>query len=132
MMKVLVTGANGQLGRCLLDRLQAGGDFEFVALDRAELDIVDAFQVDKTLDEFKPDIVINAAAYTAVDRAEEEPELARAVNAQGAENLARSAARLGAILIQVSTDYVFDGKAQRPYKESDETRPAGVYGETKL
>ncbi|MEQ9023519.1 MAG: dTDP-4-dehydrorhamnose reductase [Pseudomonadales bacterium] len=131
-MKVLVTGSNGQLGRCLIDRLQLNSGFEFVALDKSRLDIGDAAQVDKTLNEVNPDVVINAAAYTAVDRAEEEPELAQRVNGQGAENLARSAARLDIALIHVSTDYVFDGKADHPYKESDATMPAGVYGQTKL
>lgn len=147
-MKVLVTGANGQLGRCLIDRLQSNSGFEFVALDKSGLDIGDPVQVDNILNEVNPDVVINAAAYTAVDRAEEEPELARRVNAQGAENLARSAARLDIALIHVSTDYVFDGegshpddekrshpddkKRSHPYKESDITRPAGVYGQTKL
>lgn len=132
MMKVLLTGANGQLGRCLLDRLRTNRDIEFFALDSAELDIVDATRVEQALDEFSPDILINAAAYTAVDRAEEEPELARKVNLQGAENLARATARRGAVMIHVSTDYVFDGRADRPYKEEDQTGPAGVYGQTKL
>jgi len=131
-MKLLVTGANGQLGSCLLDRLQANRDFEVAAMDRAGLDIGDAAQVDKVLNELMPDVIINAAAYTAVDRAEEEPEVARRVNGQGAENLARSAARLDIALIHMSTDYVFDGKGNRPYKESDETMPAGIYGQTKL
>ncbi len=131
-MKVLVTGANGQLGRCLQDRLRAKTGFDFLALDSKELDITDAAQIEKTLAQFQPGIVVNAAAYTAVDKAESEPEKADKINRQGTENLARACTNSGAVLVHVSTDYVFDGTATQPYKESDTTAPLGVYGKTKL
>lgn len=131
-MKILLTGANGQLGRCLHDRLQLNNEFDFLALGRNELDITDALQVEKTLADIQPDIVINAAAYTAVDKAESEPGIASVINEQGAKNLARSCDKHGSALIHVSTDYVFDGRASQPYKETDETSPVGTYGKTKL
>lgn len=131
-MNVLLTGANGQLGRCLVDRLQQNHAFEFTALDKQALDIGDANQVAAVVAELKPDVIINAAAYTAVDQAESDVENARRVNELGAANLARAATNQNIPLIHVSTDYVFDGCADKPYKEMDVTVPSGVYGQTKL
>ena len=130
-MKVLLTGANGQLGRCVQD-VFARTDYELVALDRAALDISDAEAVSSAVAKHKPQAIINAAAYTAVDKAEAEPELAAQINTVGPGNLARAAEEIGAVLIHISTDYVFDGRKTSPYVETDATNPQGVYGRTKL
>ncbi|UMO88802.1 dTDP-4-dehydrorhamnose reductase [Pectobacterium sp. PL64] len=129
-MNVLLTGSNGQLGRCFQDRLPAG--WQVWATDTAELDITDYAKVLAAVKEYQPDAIVNAAAYTAVDKAESEPELAALVNKTGPENLARAAKEVGARLVHVSTDYVFDGTATVPYVETDKTNPLGVYGQTKL
>lgn len=129
-MKVLLTGANGQLGRCFQDRLPAG--WQVRATDSAELDITNKSAVFAAVKEYQPDIIVNAAAYTAVDKAETESELAARVNTAGPENLALGAKAVGARLVHVSTDYVFDGRATKPYLETDLTNPLGVYGKTKL
>jgi len=130
-MRVMVTGANGQLGKCLQDVL-AGSGHEVIAVGHKELDITNRSAVDRFVDVKKPDIIINAAAYTAVDRAEEEAELAFKVNAHAVKNLADASNAAGAILIHVSTDYVFDGLSRTPYKETDSVNPMGAYGESKL
>ena len=130
-MKVLLTGANGQVGRCTQD-VCAGSGHELKALGRDALDISDAAAVAHTVKAFCPDVIINAAAYTAVDKAESEPELAYAINVAGSANLADAAAEVEAVLIHISTDYVFDGTVHTPYSEGDETNPQGVYGQTKL
>lgn len=130
-MKVMIAGAHGQLGRCLQDRL-AGTDHEVVAVGRAELDITNTDAVSRFVSDTKPDVIINAAAYTAVDKAESERELAFAVNEGAVANLARAADQVGALLVHVSTDYVFDGTSSRPYQEADAVNPMGVYGESKL
>ena len=127
-MKVLITGSAGQLGRSLLKTAPA--DREIKATD-AELDIRDPAALQKMLRGFKPAAIINAAAYTAVDRAESERDLAFAVNAAGVENLARAARDGGARLIHVSTDFVFDGAKSSPYLPTDPMRPLGVYGASK-
>lgn len=129
-MKILLTGANGQLGRCFQDRLPA--EWEILATDTAELDITDLEHVEQTVKQFKPDAIVNAAAYTAVDKAESEPELAEKINATGPENLAIVASKQGIRLVHVSTDYVFDGNATEPYHEDSATNPLSVYGKTKL
>lgn len=130
-MKLLITGANGQLGRCLQDVL-ADTEHEVIALDRSGLDIGDAEAVNRIVDQHQPQAIINAAAYTAVDQAESEPELAARINTTGPENLAKAAERHSALLIHISTDYVFDGSKTTPYTEEDATNPQGVYGQTKL
>lgn len=130
-MRVMVTGANGQLGKCLQDVL-AGSDHELIAVGRSELDITNASLVKRFVDAQRPDVIINAAAYTAVDRAEEEVELAFKVNDQAVGNLAEASNAAGAVLIHVSTDYVFDGSSRVPYKETDSVNPMGAYGESKL
>ena len=128
-MSMLVTGAGGQLGRELAVRLAPD---EAVCLPRAALDLTDAPAVQATLARLRPRVVINAAAYTAVDRAETEPELAYAVNRDAPETLARACAEVGAALLHVSTDYVFDGQSRRPWREDDATGPINVYGASKL
>ncbi len=129
-MRVLITGAQGQVGQELI-RL-APADFTIMGFGSNELDISNPRQVVSRIGEFKPQLIINAAAYTAVDKAETDSERAYAVNAKGAENLAASAAALGIPLLHISTDYVFSGDASAPYKETDSTGPTGVYGASKL
>ena len=125
-----MTGAAGQLGRELVAAAPAGWDV--VACGRAELDVTDEAQTREVLRRERPGVVINAAGYTAVDRAESEPEAAAAVNARGAGNVARAAREIGARMIHLSTDFVFDGCQGRPYLPWDATNPLGVYGRTKL
>lgn len=129
-MKVLLTGAGGQLARCLQDRCPA--HWELLALDRAALDIADSQAVSQRVAREQPDWIINAAAYTAVDQAESESAQAHAVNAQGPAYLAQAAGVAGARLLHVSTDYVFDGQAHRPYAEQDAAEPVNEYGRSKL
>lgn len=129
-MKVLLVGAGGQLGQALCRLAPAGMDF--FAPRSTQLDICNTDQVWQQVESFMPALIINAAAYTAVDRAEQEPDLARAVNAQGPAHLVRAALACGARLFQVSTDYVFDGKQSRPYRPADPCHPLGVYGHSKL
>lgn len=130
-MKVLLTGANGQLGRCVQD-VFAGTEHNVIALDRQALDISSASAVASAIGLHQPDVILNAAAYTAVDKAESEPEQARAINSLGPGILAAAAKDIGAPIIHVSTDYVFDGGADKPYSECDPVSPQGVYGKTKL
>jgi len=130
-MKVLITGANGQVGFCLTKKLQQEG-LEFLSLTREELDIGDSVKVFDVVKKYSPDIIVNAAAYTAVDKAESEVDLAYRVNRDGPGNLAEAASIINAAIFHISTDYVFNGQAQGLYKEDDETAPQGVYGESKL
>jgi dTDP-4-dehydrorhamnose reductase len=129
-MRVFVAGGSGQLGREL--RHCKPDDVELLALGSRELDLREAGAVAARVSGFRPQVVINAAAYTAVDRAENERETALAVNGQGAANLARAARAAGAYCLQVSTDFVFDGAQSRPYLPADRTNPLGVYGASKL
>ena len=129
-MKVLVTGAGGQLASEL--QLCAPAHVHIVALGRAELDIVDEAAVQRVMETHRPTVVINAAAYTAVDRAESESARAYAVNADGPGYLARTCAAQDARLIHVSTDFVFSGEACHPYRPDDATAPVSVYGASKL
>jgi dTDP-4-dehydrorhamnose reductase len=130
-MKTFVTGAAGQLGRALIPEL-ARRNWEYEAADLAEMDITDWGLVWRTLSSFKPEVVINAAAATRVDDLENAPDLAIRVNGGGARNLAIACRRLGARLVQVSTDYVFDGEKPGPYQEWDPPNPLSVYGLSKL
>jgi dTDP-4-dehydrorhamnose reductase len=129
-LRVLVTGAGGQLGQELV-RLPAEGA-EVIGLSRAELDVADPHRCEEAVAGWRPDAVIHAAAYTAVDRAEAEPKEAYRVNAAGTGHMAAAAARAGAKFIYVSTDYVFDGTQRTPYRETDAPNPQTVYGRTKL
>jgi dTDP-4-dehydrorhamnose reductase len=129
-VRALVTGAAGQLGVELLRTAPA--KLSAVGLTRAECDITDDAQLEAALNLHRPDIVINAAAYTAVDDAERTTDLANAVNAKGARNVAEAAVRHGARVIHISTDYVFDGNSREPYRPDDRPNPINVYGESKL
>ena len=129
-MKTLVIGGTGQLGQALGATVPA--EFDLVAVDRAELDISDADQVSKVSREVRPAVIINAAAYTAVDEAESHEELAHAVNAVGPRNVAGAAMDVGARLIHVSTDFVFDGEAVEPYRPDSATHPLNSYGRSKF
>jgi dTDP-4-dehydrorhamnose reductase len=131
-MKILIAGKNGQVGRCLVKLLEAQTELTFLALGSEELDITDPIQVDKIVTEFQPNIIINAAAYTAVDKAEQECDLANAINRDGPHNLALAANKINAAIIHISTDYVFDGDSAESYTESDVTAPQGEYGRSKL
>ncbi|WP_273403679.1 dTDP-4-dehydrorhamnose reductase [Actinobacillus porcinus] len=130
MAKFLITGAKGQVGHCLTQQLT--GKAEILAIDRDELDITDREAVFKTVREFHPDVIINAAAHTAVDRAESEVELSEAINVKGPQYLAKAANEIGSVILHISTDYVFEGTGTGEYKEDDQTNPQGVYGRTKL
>lgn len=129
-MKVLVTGSSGQVGTCLVKQLN--NKVNLLALNSTELNITNENDVNDIVLGFKPNIIINAAAYTAVDMAEDELELSGAVNAKGAEYLAKSAYKVGAAILHISTDYVFDGSKNIPYTETDNTNPQNSYGKTKL
>lgn len=142
--RIMLIGKNGQIGWELQRSLAPSG--EIVALDRDRLDLADADQIRRRVREIKPGIIVNAAAYTAVDRAEEEPELAMAVNGSAPGVLAEEAKHLGAFIIHYSTDYVFSGHResecqelitssiglQKPYVETDKPNPLNIYGQTKL
>lgn len=129
-MRVLITGAAGQLGRELVRKAPDGVDL--LPLSRAMCDVSDADAVEKACVAFHPTLVINSAAYTAVDKAEADPDAAFAVNESGARNVAAACVSSGARMIQISTDYVFDGKSSRPYPVSAVPIPLNVYGRSKL
>jgi dTDP-4-dehydrorhamnose reductase len=128
-MKILLTGSHGQVGFELNKKLSALG--EVIATDRDELNLEDAQAIRSFIDQIKPDIIINPAAYTAVDKAESEPEIAHLINAIAPEVLAGKARELDIPLIHFSTDYVFDGLKKEAYVETDKTNPQSVYGKTK-
>jgi dTDP-4-dehydrorhamnose reductase len=128
-MKVLVTGVTGQVGSALLPRLS---EYEALAVDRAQLDLSDPDAVRAAVRSVRPDLILNAGAYTAVDKAESERALAMKVNAEAPAVIAEEAKRLGALLVHYSTDYVFDGEKAEAYVEDDKTNPLGVYGASKL
>jgi dTDP-4-dehydrorhamnose reductase len=130
MNKILQIGMNGQVGWELLRTCAPLGDV--VALDYPEVDLSDTAGLRKLVAEVKPNIILNAAAYTNVDKAESEPEKARAINAIGPAVLAEEAKKINAALVHYSTDYVFDGTKCSPYVETDATNPLNVYGQTKL
>lgn len=129
-MRILLTGRSGQLGWELERALAALA--EVVAADRARLDLSDPEAIRRTVRETRPGIIVNAAAYTAVDRAESEPEIASRINGAAPGILAHEALRCGALLVHYSTDYVFDGEKGTPYREEDAPRPLNAYGRTKL
>ena len=131
-LRVLVAGQDGQLARALVERACARAGIALVAIGPPELDITDAGSVARAVAAHRPDVIVNAAAYTAVDAAESDAETARRVNEVGARIVAEAAANAGAVVIHVSTDYVFDGVKLAPYVEGDATGPISVYGATKL
>ncbi len=129
-MKALITGADGQLGRELVATAPSGTTVK--AVTKAECNVAELSAVEKVLEHFAPEVVINTAAYTAVDAAEDNEAFASRVNAGGAENVATVSKRIGARLIHISTDYVFDGRSSTPYQPDAPTQPINVYGKTKL
>lgn len=129
--RILVTGANGMLARDLCPMLE-DADFEVIETTRNELDVTDELQVRMVISDVKPDYVIHCAAYTNVDKAEEEPETAELVNAKSAEYIAKACNSNNAVMIYISTDYVFDGTKKTPYVPDDTTNPTGAYGLSKL
>jgi len=131
-MSVLVFGASGQLGQCLAHVAQERGNTELVLLPEAEANILNPEGLAALFEHYRPAYCINCAAYTAVDKAEDELELARKVNRDGVENLARLCGQHGTVLIQISTDFVFAGTGNHPLLETDEAAPISVYGLTKL
>ena len=128
---ILITGANGQLGNEFRVLAKAEPDFHFLFTDVDELNITDPSAVISFMDQYKPSVVVNCAAYTAVDKAESEPEKARLLNETAVSHLVAGAKACGATLIQISTDYVFDGTQSHPYQENDLVCPVSVYGTTK-
>ena len=130
-MKLLVTGANGMLGRAVVEAATRLGH-DVRGLSRGELDITDAGAVRRSMLQWRPQAVVNSAAYTDVDGAESDPVAAEAINGVGAGNVAAAAAEVGASILQISTDYVFDGSKREPWLESDPVAPLGAYGASKL
>jgi len=131
-MRILVTGRTGQLAASLAEIAASRPDVEMIFLGRPEFDMENTASIGEQIDVRRPDLVINAAAYTAVDKAEAETERAFAINRDGAAAAARAAKRLGVPFVHISTDYVFDGRKAQPYLELDETGPLNVYGRSKL
>lgn len=131
-MKVLITGAKGQLGQALLRLVSELSDMEVFPFGSKELDVTNEAMVEATLARLRPDVLINCAAHTAVDACETDAENAYRINALGPKYLARACHATGAAMVQVSTDYVFDGTKTTPYVESDLPNPQSVYGSTKL
>lgn len=131
MKKILVTGCNGQLGRAI-NKEYYNDNVEMINTDVADLDITDIDKVMQYINEKKPDIIINCAAHTNVDLCESQWELAYKINAIGPRNLSIAASNIGSKLIHISTDYVFDGLSNSPYREYDMANPTGAYGRTKL
>ena len=135
-MKILLLGKTGQVGGALTPLLRqlagSSADEAVVTLGRADVDLSDAAALAQAVQQVQPSLIVNAAAHTAVDRAETEPDIAFAINAVAPGVLAEQAAKLNALLAHYSTDYVFDGSQRTPYRESDPTHPLGVYGESKL
>lgn len=131
-MKIVVTGANGQLGKCLQDVASNFPALQCIFLGREHCDLQQFGMVSQVLQALKPDWVINAAAYTAVDKAEQETQAADLINGEAVGHLAKVCRDIAANLIHVSTDYVFDGTATQPYVETDTVHPVGAYGKSKL
>jgi len=131
-MNILVTGGNGQLASCIRKASSSLEEYNFIYVDLEDLDITYSSAVDNYFEKTDPKWCINCAAYTAVDKAESEPESAKKVNVDGAKYLAKASKRHGSKFIQISTDFVFDGAKGSIYNETDDTNPLSVYGETKL
>ena len=130
MKSILLIGKNGQVGWALQSTLLPLG--RVIALDRAQLDLTRPDAIRKTIRDLSPDIIVNAAGYTTVDKAEDEPDLAMLVNATAPGILAEESKRIDALLVHYSTDYVFDGMHSGPYVEDDEPNPVNIYGKSKL
>ena len=130
-MLVLMLGANGQLGKCFADNFRLS-DYRVIYKTHDDLDITDFSLVERTIRDLNPDVIINACAYTQVDKAEQEKDLAALVNHYAVKNIAKVCGSTGCTFIHFSTDYVFDGELDRPYVEQDSPNPQGVYGLSKL
>ena len=131
-MRLLIAGWQGQLARALVEIAPGAADIDALAIGRPALDLCEPASITRAMTDFRPDVIINTAAYTAVDKAESEPDAACALNRDGARMLAEAAYKRGAAIIHVSTDYVFDGAKPTPYLEDDPTGPLNVYGRSKL
>ena len=131
LKKIVITGAYGQVGFCLTQQAQANG-WDVLAIDRDKLDITDPQAVNALVKEYQPDVIINAAAHTAVDKAETEIDASYAINRDGPKYLAEAAASVGAAILHISTDYVFAGDKDGIYSEADPVAPQGIYGASKL
>lgn len=131
-MRILVIGADGQVARSIREFANRNDRTEIRCSSRTDVNVLNPRSVEQALSEFVPDIVVNPAAYTAVDRAESDADLAFSINRDGAQCVARAAQRLNVPIIHLSTDYVFDGKQDRPYTEADAVAPQSVYGRSKL
>ena len=129
-MKVLVTGANGQLGYDVIKRLDSE-DIEYLGTDRESLDITNEEQVKRVISDYNPDAVIHCAAYTAVDKAEDEKELCYSINVLGTKYVAEACKEINAKMVYISTDYVFDGEGDKPFEVTDKPNPINYYGQTK-
>ena len=129
-MRVLLIGANSQLGRCILDRVPA--EWSVISTTSKEVDITDSIQISHMIERYQPDAIINTAAYTAVDNAESAEDQAFLVNAVGVKNVALACEAAHIRLVHISTDYVFDGTADKPYQTTDIPNPLSVYGRSKL
>ena len=129
--KYLVTGVNGQLGYDIVKELNERGEYDVLALDKDEMDITDKEQVSKIIKAYKPDVIFHCAAWTAVDKAEELKDVCEKVNVEGTKNIADASIEVGAKLVYISTDYVFDGTKEGLYTEEDKPNPKSVYGQTK-
>jgi dTDP-4-dehydrorhamnose reductase len=132
MKKIIVIGSKGQLGNEFQELEKQYQSFQFFFYDVEEMDIVNKDLVEKGISEVKPDYLINCAAYTAVDKAETEKEIAFAINSEAVRNIATACSSNGVKFIHISTDYVFDGEASEPYKEESIVNPSNIYGESKL
>lgn len=129
-MKVLVTGASGQLGYDVVKRLEEN-KIQYLGIDKDTVDITNENQVKKIINDYKPDTVIHCAAYTAVDKAEDEKEICHAINVLGTRYIAEACKKNNAKMVYISTDYVFDGEGEEPFKETDKPNPINYYGQTK-
>lgn len=132
MSKILVTGCNGQLGRAINRKYEGNSAYELINTDVQELDITNVDEVVRMVDTVKPDVIVNCAAHTNVNKCESDWDNAYRINAIGPRNLSIAATKVHARMMHISTDYVFDGTATVPYKEFDATNPCGAYGRTKL
>lgn len=131
-MRLLIAGWQGQLARALVELAPGAADVEALAIGRPALDICEPASITRAMTDFRPNVIINTAAYTAVDRAEDDVQAALALNRDGARMLAEAAAKRGAALLHVSTNHVFDGSKPAPYREDEPTLPLGIYGRSKL
>jgi dTDP-4-dehydrorhamnose reductase len=132
MLNILITGSNGQLGSELKKLSAVYPFYNFIFTDIAELDITDEQEVELFFSETNIDVLVNCAGYTAVDRAEDEPDLAKLINYEAVANLVKVCKKYDTYLVHISTDYVFDGRNDRPYREDDKPNPASIYGKSKL